>query len=262
MFVSSERGAVASDSAPLISLNAFAVSKRCRADRETYIGLALFAALVSAVPCRADDLLAELVPVRRSQLCVSEGALETLPDARLSVGVAKLRAVLAARGSQVIEARFSYLGPTAEMAPLRSGAVRQQFGLKLRAADGCNLVYAMWRFAPEPSLIVSVKRNPGLHASKACGNSGYRTVTPSRATPIEAPQIGTPHRLAAALDGAALHVFIDGRPVWDGELGPEVLDMEGPVGIRSDNARLELALFAPALTGQGICPNGAGAEEE
>jgi hypothetical protein len=120
----------------------------------------------------------------------------------------------------------------------------------------------MWRFAPEPSLIVSVKRNPGLHASKACGNSGYRTVTPSRATPVEAPQIGTAHRLAAALDGAALHVFIDGRPVWDGELGPEALDMEGPVGIRSDNARLELALFAPALTGQGICPSGAGVEEE
>jgi hypothetical protein len=225
-------------------------------------GLALFAALVNAAPCRADDLLAELVPVRRSQLCITEGALEALPDARLSIGFAKLRAVLAASGPQAIEARFTYLGPTAEMAPLRSGAVRQQFGLKLRAADGCNLVYAMWRFAPEPSLIVSVKSNPGVHASKACGTSGYRTVTPKRATPVEAPQIGTTHRLSAALDGAALHVFIDGRPVWDGELGPEALDMDGPVGIRSDNARLELALFAPPLTGQGVCPNGAGAEEE
>ena len=225
-------------------------------------GLAFAAALVGVAPGRADNSRPELVPIKRSQLCITEGALETLPDARLSVAVAKLRAVLAAGGPRAIEARFTYLGPTAEMAPLRSGAMRQQFGLKLRAADGCNLVYAMWRFAPEPSLIVSVKRNPGLHASKACGTSGYRNVTPSRATSVEAPQIGTTHRLAAALDGAALHVFIDGRPVWDGELGPEALDMDGPVGIRSDNARLEFALFAPPLTGQESCPSGAGAGEE
>jgi hypothetical protein len=80
--------------------------------------------------------------------------------------------------------------------------------------------------------------------------------------PVEAPQIGTTHRLAAALDGAALRVFIDGRPVWDGELGPEALAVDGPVGIRSDNARLELTLFAPPQTGQETCPKGDGAEEE
>ena len=225
-------------------------------------GLAFAAALAGVAPSRAGDSRPELVPVKRSQLCITEGALQTLPDARLSVAVAKLRAVLAADGPQAIEARFTYLGPTTEIAPLHSGAVRQQFGLKLRAADGCNLVYAMWRFAPEPSLIVSVKRNPGLHASRACGTAGYRNVTPSRATPVEAPQIGTTHRLAAALDGAALHVVIDGRPVWDGELGPEALDMDGPVGVRSDNARLEVALFAPPPTGQGVCPNSGDAGEE
>jgi hypothetical protein len=225
-------------------------------------GLAILAALFSVAVGRAEDSRPGLVPVKLSQLCVTEGALETLPDALLSIGIAKLRAVLAATGPQAIEARFTYLGPTAEIAPLRSGAVRQQFGLKLRAADGCNVVYAMWRFAPEPSLIVSVKRNPGLHASKACGTSGYRTMTPWRATPVEAPQIGIPHRLAAALDGAALHVLIDGKPVWDGELGAEALEMNGPVGIRSDNARLELALFAPAPAGQDVCPNSDGAEEE
>jgi hypothetical protein len=230
--------------------------------RATRYGLAVVAALACATPSRSGDSLADLVPVMRSRLCVTEGALEGLPDARLAVDVAKLRAVLAAPGPQAIEARFTYLGPTAETAPLRSGGIRQQFGLKLRAADGCNLVYAMWRFAPQPSLVVSVKSNPGLHASKACGTSGYRTVNPQHLVPVEAPHIGTTHRLAAALDGAALRVLIDGRPVWGGELGPEALAVDGPVGIRSDNARLELALFAPSHAGQDACPRGDGAEEE
>ena len=165
-------------------------------------------------------------------------------------------------GPQAIEARFIYLGPTAEIAPLRSGAVRQQFGLKLRAADGCNLIYAMWRFAPQPSLVVSVKSNPGLHASKACGNAGYRNISPRHVAPVEAPQIGATHRLAAALDAGALRVLIDGKPVWDGEVDAEAFAADGPVGIRSDNARLELTLFAPPPAGQDACPKSDGTEEE
>jgi hypothetical protein len=224
--------------------------------------LACLAAFATTRPSRSDDTAAELTPVTRSGLCVTEGALETMSDARLSVGVAKLRAVLAARGQQAIETRFTYLGPTAELAPLRSGAVRQQFGLKLRAADGCNLVYAMWRFAPQPSLVVSVKSNPGLHESRACGNSGYRDVTPRRFSPVEAPQVGTAHRLAAALDGAALRVLIDGTPVWEGELDPAALAVDGPVGIRSDNVRLELSVFAAQDPQQVACPKASEAGED
>ena len=229
----------------------------CRAIRH---GLALLAVLICAVPCRADNA-SELVPVAPSRICVTEGALETLPEARLSVRVAKLRAVLAEPGPQAIEARFTYLGPTIEMAPLRSGEMRQQFGLKLRAADGCNLIYAMWRFAPKPSLIVSVKSNPGLHTSRACGTSGYRFVSPQSLTPIQAPRIGATHRLAAVLDGSALKVFVDAELVWDGELGRETPDFDGPVGIRSDNVHLELSLFAPPPTGGHACPAPGGTED-
>jgi hypothetical protein len=209
-------------------------------------------------------LLPGLAPVARSQLCITEGTLESLPDRRLLVAVAKLRAVLAARGGrQAIEARFTYLGPTEETAPLRSGEMRRQFGLKLRAADACNLVYAMWRFAPRPSLIVSVKSNPGTHLSSACGAAGYRTVKPRRLALVVAPSIGTTHRLAASLNGAALRILIDGAPVWEGELGPEALAADGPVGIRSDNARLELRLFAPSDTAGEAClkPGRADGEE-
>jgi hypothetical protein len=228
--------------------------------RVTRCGLALL--LACAVPVRSEGGQAELVLVTHNRLCLTEGTLESLSDTRFSVRVAKLRAVLSAPGPQVIEARFSYLGQTGGLAPLRSGAMRQQFGLKLRAADGCNLIYAMWRFAPQPSLVVSVKSNPGLHASSACGNSGYRTVNPRYHAPVDAPQIGASHRLAAALDGGALRVTIDDKTVWEGELGPEALAADGPVGIRSDNARLDLELFAAPGAGQGSCPKSDGAEGE
>ena len=221
-------------------------------------GLALLAAFGGAAPTRADGL----APAAKSRLCVTEGALESSSEGRLFVNVAKLRAVLAAPGRQEIEARFVYLGPTAETAPLRSGAIRRQFGLKLRAADGCNLIYVMWRFAPEPALVVSVKSNFGLHASRACGAAGYRNVAPQRQAPVEAPEIGVPHRLAAALDGEALRVRIDGMEVWEGEVGHDALAVDGPVGIRSDNVRLELELFAAPTTPQGACPKVGGAAPE
>ena len=229
--------------------------------RVTRYGLALLAVLFCAVPCRANNA-SELVSVAPSRLCVTEGALETLPAARRSVRVAKMRAVLAEPGARAIEARFTYLGPTIETAPLRSGEIRRQFGLKLRAADGCNLIYAMWRFAPKPSLVVSVKSNPGLHTSRACGTSGYRFVSPRSLTHLEAPLIGVTYRLAAVLEDAALKVFVDGKMVWDGELDQAALDFDGPAGIRSDNVHLELSLFAPPQAGGHACPTPGGIEEE
>ena len=226
-------------------------------------GLALLAAFGGAAPARADDAPPGLAPAPKSRLCVTEGALESSSEGRLSIDVAKLRAVLAAPGPQAIEARFAYLGPTTETAPLRSGAIRRQFGLKLRAADGCNLIYAMWRFAPEPALVVSVKSNPGLHTSRACGAAGYRNVAPRRDRPVEAPEIGASHSLAAVLNGEALRVLIDDKEVWEGEIGRDALAVEGPVGIRSDNVQLALELFAPPAMGQDACPKaGGGGPEE
>jgi hypothetical protein len=59
------------------------------------------------------------------------------------VSVPKLRAYLNAQTAQSVEARFTYLGSTENEARLGSGELRRQFGLKLRAHDACNLVYAM-----------------------------------------------------------------------------------------------------------------------
>src|ERR1700678_292715 len=127
---------------------------------------------------------ARLAAVSRSELCVTEGVLEELSQGLLSVTSAKMRAYLTRRTEQEVEARFTYQGPTNNEARLGSGALRRQFGLKLRAQDACNLVYAMWRIEPASKLVVSVKNNPSQHRSAECGNRGYRTVRPSRSVAV------------------------------------------------------------------------------
>ena len=133
--------------------------------------------LCGSAALRADS---QSVPVTRANLCVSEGTIEELPGQRLSVSVPKMRAYVNAYTQPVAEARFTYLGSTGNEAPLASGEMRRQFGLKLRAQDACNLVYAMWRIEPESKLVVSVKNNPGQHTSAQCGNRGYRNIKARR----------------------------------------------------------------------------------
>ena len=106
-----------------------------------------------------------LMPVSRANLCVTEGTIDELPGERLSVNVPKMRAYLNAFTPQSVEAHFTYLGATESETRLGSGELRRQFGIKLRAQDACNLVYAMWRIEPESKLVVSVKSNPGQHNS-------------------------------------------------------------------------------------------------
>ena len=83
-----------------------------------------------------------------SDLRVTDGAIEELPDGRLTVESPEMRAVLRQQTSQKVEARFTYLGPTVPQNKLADGEVRSQFGLKLRAQDGCNVIYVMWWIAP------------------------------------------------------------------------------------------------------------------
>jgi hypothetical protein len=202
-----------------------------------------------------------LQPVPREMLCVTEGTLAELPDQRLSVSVPKMRAFVRHQTRQAVEARFKYLGRTAKVVPLGSGEVREQFGLKLRAADACNLVYAMWRFKPTASLVVSVKSNPGQHTSAECGNAGYTNIEPSSSKPVIAPARDSSHTLRASLSGSALRVFVDGDVVWEGDVGPQALTFDGPVGVRSDNVRVQFKLFAPPAgdnTGVLACVHGAG----
>jgi hypothetical protein len=182
--------------------------------------------------------------VARGSLCVTEGVIEKSARDRLMVNVPKMRAYVNSPPSQAIEARFTYLGPTTEESRLGSGEIRRQFGLKLRAQDPCNLVYVMWRIDPESKLVVSVKRNPAAHASAECGNLGYQNIKPRRSVAVPRLRPGDTHTLRAEMNGQELRVLVDNAAIWEGNAGPEALGLAGPVGIRSDNARLEFDLKA------------------
>jgi hypothetical protein len=198
--------------------------------------------LCGSAALSADSQSVQPVPVSRANLCVTEGAIEELPGQRLSVNVPKMRAYVNAYTQPVAETRFTYLGSTGNEAPLASGEMRRQFGLKLRALDACNLVYAMWRIEPESKLVVSVKSNPGEHTSAQCGNRGYQNIKPSHSAPVPALNPGSTHTLRAEMNGAEMHVFADNSLVWEGSLGPDALAFDGPVGVRSDNAHLQFDL--------------------
>jgi hypothetical protein len=160
------------------------------------------------------------------------------------VNVPKMRAYVNRFTTQTVALNFSYLGPTAIECALDSGEIRRQFGLKLRAQDPCNLVYAIWRVEPESRLVVSVKSNPGQHTSAECANRGYRNIKPRRSSPVPLLHPGDTHTLRSEMDADFLRVFADGAVVWEGALGTDVLNLNGPVGIRSDNVGLRLRLEA------------------
>jgi hypothetical protein len=145
---------------------------------------------------------------------------------------------------QDLEVRFTYLGSIGNEAGLGSGELLRQFGLKLRAADACNLVYAMWRIEPQSKLVVSIKSNPDQHTSAECGNRGYTNIKPAHSSSVPVLSEGQSHTLHAVMNGDQLRMWVDNRPVWEGNLGSAAASLQGPVGIRSDNAHLELQLFA------------------
>jgi hypothetical protein len=192
---------------------------------------------------------AKKIAVSGGNLCVTEGAVTNGAGDRLTVDAPKMRAYVNTWTSQAIEAKFTYVGPTAEETKLGSGEIRRQFGLKLRAQNACNLVYAMWRIEPESKIVVSIKRNPDQTKSSECGNRGYQNIKPQQAAAVPALRPGDAHTLGAELEGNALHVFVDNRVVWEGNLGPEADGFNGPVGIRSDNVRLAFDLKAGATAG-------------
>lgn len=189
--------------------------------------------------------------IAAADLCITSGGLARTERGRVRVDGPKMRTVAPSSSGDVGELRFQYRGATEKVAPLASGQIRRQVGLKLRAADGCNLVYAMWRIEPKPGIEVQVKRNLGSRVNSECGTRGYRKISPRRHTPVPTLQPGSEHTLRAEIAGQELTVWADGAKVWEGDLGSEVLALTGPVGMRSDNVALDIELLAdtPKVTG-------------
>jgi hypothetical protein len=198
-----------------------------------------------------------LAPMVRASMCATRGALvDSL--SHMQVTDPTFRAFAAASGGEAASLSFVYQGPTADTKRLASSQLRRQVGLKLRAQDGCNLVYVMWRIEPKPGLDISVKRNPGARSNEECGTSGYTKIKPRRSIAVPALRAGEPHTLSAEIvDGDDLYVWVDNKAVWRGRLGPTAKGFSGPAGIRSDNVKLDIATFAaPAAGTAKACPKG------
>jgi len=197
-------------------------------------------------------------------LCVTKGSAALGAE----VNVPTMRAVALHTQGDAAALTFTYRGHSFDTRKLASGQERHQLGLKLRARDGCNLVYVMWRLDTEPRprawIDVSVKLNPDAKTHAECGAGGYTKLEPTRDVelmPVPVLTTGDTHTLRAAIAGNDLRAWVDDRLVWRGTLPSEVRALEGPAGIRSDNLDFDLVAFAAprgTVTSRPACLRGDG----
>jgi len=201
-----------------------------------------------------------LPAVALDTLCATHGDVHVAGE-RAQLRDPEVRAFARATGGDAAALAFKYLGPSDTTSTLASGDVRAQLGLKLRAADGCNLVYVMWRFEPKPAVVVQVKHNPGQHTAKECGTNGYTRIKAAKSAKVGAPAAGSEHVLQAEIDGDDLVAWADGKVVWQGPLGGQASDLAGPVGVRADNVQADVELRAMAGSASERCPKDRDASE-
>ena len=197
--------------------------------------------------------------ISRKDICVTNGAVTERPNGQLAIDTPSSRAVVGGAvdktADQAAEIRFRYVGPSQTTKPLASGELRRQIGLKLRAQDTCNLIYAMWHIEPDAVVAVSIKRNVGMNTHEQCGARGYINIKAQKRIDVPLIRPGEAHTLRAELHGNMLTVMADGKPAWQGGLGNEAQFPVGPPGFRTDNARFEFDYYAdrPAKPPQGRC---------
>ena len=194
-------------------------------------------------------LAGEPLDTLRSDLRVSLGTISQTKSGFLTVVGPKERAVRTTGNHSKALLQFRYRGPSEKTAPLDSGAVIQQIGLKMRAMNTCNLLYIMWRIKPTEEIYIAIKRNPGQITYEDCHANGYTVLdrVPLKPLGITATTQKT-HRLGASVTETAGRyageVTIDGRRVWTGNIDAKLISqINGPVGIRSDNGSFIFKLF-------------------
>lgn len=207
--------------------------------------LALATILIGCGSSRAEQPAAAPAPsappgevrsIAAGELEVTHGNVTAQGDS-LRIDHPAVRAVIPGAHGDAAELRFVYAGATPEKVALASGEVRAQVGLKLRADDGCNLVYVMWRLGQ--GVVVSIKRNPGDRTHAECGTGGYRNLRPERRVAIPMPEVGSVHRLDASIVDGVLTARLDGHEVWRGRVGAMARGLRGAPGLRTDNVVLE-----------------------
>lgn len=211
----------------------------------------------SAGPLEHREPAIEVRPM--AELCVTRGAIE-----QAAITQPTVRAFAPNASGDAAQLSFTFKGDAQTARALANGQERRQVGLKLRAQDGCNVVYVMWRLDPKPKLDVSVKINPGKRTHEECGADGYVKVRPLR-RPSSPPALvsGASHTLRAEIQGDDLYAWIDGALAWHGRLPDEARALKGPAGLRTDNLELaNLALSAaPHAGAAAACKRGSTTEE-
>ena len=184
------------------------------------------------------------VPVSVVQsICATKGAL--LSGGRVEAPT--FRGVALGTSGQAAAIVFAFEGSSKGTRALGSGQIRRQIGIKLKAANGCNLVYAMWRLDPSPQIEVSVKINPGSRTHAECGTRGYSKITPSYQGNVPSLNPGEQHWMQAEIVGDDMTVWVDGYVAWQGRLPAQARNVSGPSGLRSDNVGYRLlGFYAPA----------------
>ena len=211
----------------------------------------------SAGPLEHRDPSIEVKPV--GELCVTRGVID-----KAAITEPTVRAFAPSAAGDAAQLSFTFKGDAQSSRALANGQERRQVGLKLRAQDGCNVVYVMWRLDPKPKLDVSVKRNPGKRTHEECGADGYTKVRPTRRVPAPPGLIArATHTLRAEIQGDDLFAWIDGTLAWQGRLPDEARTLAGPAGLRTDNVELaNLELSAAPHAGTALaCKRGSTTEE-
>lgn len=198
-----------------------------------------------------------LVRVPYEAMCATKGALRPHADA-VVVNEPTVRAFAAGTRGEAAELAFVFRGDSTTTRALASGETRRQLGVKLRAANSCNVVYVMWRLDPHPFLEVSVKHNPGKRTHDECGTSGYTKVAPVRAARVPPLAIDASHALRAEIRGDELVAWIDGEVAWTGTLPLVARELDGFAGFRTDNVRIDIVSLTAPSFGESICRRARG----
>jgi hypothetical protein len=189
-------------------------------------------------------LLAPLDVVDPAKFCPTEGGVaRAAPSMHVESGA--MRGFLSTDRSRSAEIDFTYRGPSKDVKPLLSGEVRRQIGVKLKAQDTCNVIYAMWHVEPDQGIFVALKRNPGKSTYDACKDGGYTYVNATVSRPVAPITPGVPRKLRVDLDGVKIKVIVDGASVWEGLLPPGALEIDGPPGVRTDNGTFDFQMRVP-----------------
>ena len=199
-------------------------------------------ALLLLLWATADAAPVKLAAIGTESLCVTKGRI-----ASTRITEPTVRAVATTSTGDGAALTFLFRGDSARTRELANGDARRQIGLKLRAANGCNLVYVMWRLDPKPKVEVSVKWNPGMATHGECGADGYTKVKAQHAEGPPGLEVGSTHTLRAEIHGDELTAWIDDTVAWRGALPETARSLSGPAGLRSDNLALDVVEFRAAL---------------